>query len=78
MNDDCAAVETSRLSQTATPDDSRRWFSRSSRAMLGALGEELDMSPRLLDQLQRSLNPLSRFDFGRLSSLRHARQWQAK
>jgi hypothetical protein len=48
------------------------------RAMLGALGEELKMSPRLLDQLQRSLNPLSRFDFGRLSSLRHARQWQAK
>lgn len=48
------------------------------RAMLGALGEELKMPPRLLDQLQRSLNPLSRYDFGRLSSLRYARQWQAK
>lgn len=48
------------------------------RAMLGALGEDLDMPPRLLTQLKRSLNPLSRYEFGRLSSLRHARQWQAK
>lgn len=48
------------------------------RAMLGALGQELNMPPRLLDRLRRSLNPLSRFDFGRLASLRHAREWQAK
>jgi hypothetical protein len=48
------------------------------RAMLGALGEELDMPPRLLNQLKGSLNPLSRYDFGRLASLRHAREWQAK
>lgn len=48
------------------------------RAMLGALGEELDMPPRLLDRLKKSLNPLSRYDFGRLSSLPNAREWQAK
>lgn len=48
------------------------------RAMLGALGEELEMPPRLLTQLKKSLNPLSRYDFGRLRSLRHAKQWQAK
>lgn len=48
------------------------------RAMLGALGEELNMPPRVLRQLRKSLNPLSRYDFGRLASLRHAREWQAK
>lgn len=48
------------------------------RAMLGALGQQLDMPPRLLERLRRSLNPLSRFDFGRLASLPHAREWQAK
>ena len=48
------------------------------RAMLGALGEELSMSSRLLDELRGSLNPLSRYDFGRLESLRYAKQWQAK
>jgi Transcriptional regulator, AbiEi antitoxin len=48
------------------------------RAMLGALGQELQMPPALLDRLKRSLNPLSRFDFGRLRSLRYAREWQAK
>jgi hypothetical protein len=48
------------------------------RAMLGALGEELNMPPTILHQLRRSLNPLSRFDFGRLAHLRHARDWQAK
>lgn len=47
------------------------------RATLGALGQELGMPPRLLDRLRRRLNPLSRYDFGRLSSLRHAREWQA-
>ena len=48
------------------------------RAMLGALGQELDMPPRSLDQLHKSLNPLSRYDFGDLRSLRHAKEWQAK
>lgn len=48
------------------------------RAMLGAIGEELEMPERTLRQLRKSLNPLSRFDFGRLRSLRYAKRWQAK
>lgn len=48
------------------------------RAMLGALGEELSMPPQTLRRLRKSLNPLSRFDFGCLTSLRHASDWQAK
>jgi hypothetical protein len=48
------------------------------RAMLGALGQEVGATEALLDALGRSLNPLSRFDFGQLRSLRHAREWQAK
>jgi Family of unknown function (DUF6088) len=48
------------------------------RAMLGALGQELNMPPRHLDRLRKSLNPLSRFDFGQLASLQHAKEWQAK
>jgi hypothetical protein len=48
------------------------------RAMLGALGEELRMSPRLLERLRASLNPLSRFDFGPLRVLTTSGKWQAK
>ena len=48
------------------------------RAILGALGQELGADQRLLQQLRRSLNPLSKFDFGRLRPLRHAAEWQAK
>jgi hypothetical protein len=48
------------------------------RAMLGAIGQELNMPAPVLDRLRGSLNPLSRFDFGHLRSLRHAREWQAK
>jgi hypothetical protein len=48
------------------------------RAMLGAIGQELHVSPKTLQQLRDSLNPLSRFDFGGLGALRHAREWQAK
>lgn len=62
----------SRLADVATAEPPRV------RAMLGALGQELDMPPRPLDILHKSLNPLSRFDFGRLSGLRHAKEWQAK
>jgi hypothetical protein len=47
------------------------------RAMLGALGQEAGVSGELLNGLRGSLNPLSRFDFGVLSTLRHAREWQA-
>ena len=48
------------------------------RAMLGAIAEQLGRPEALLRQLRRSLNPLSRFDFGNLSVLQHAGMWQAK
>ncbi len=48
------------------------------RAMLGALGQELGRPERELKQLRDSLNPSSRFDFGMLAGLEHARLWQAK
>jgi len=48
------------------------------RAILGALGQELGAPSKELDSLRGSLNPLSRFDFGRLRGLAHAREWQAK
>jgi hypothetical protein len=48
------------------------------RAMLGALGQKIGVDDRLLRQLRKSLNPLSRFDFGLLRGLPHADEWQAK
>jgi hypothetical protein len=48
------------------------------RAMLGALGQQLGKEPKALRNLRASLNPLSRFDFGLLSGLSYAREWQAK
>lgn len=48
------------------------------RAMLGALGEQLRKSPKLLRSLRMTLNPSSRFDFGILTALPNARAWQAK
>jgi len=48
------------------------------RAMLGAAGQQLGMDERLLRRLRDSLNPLSRFDLGRLACLSTARDWQAK
>ncbi|MFM7559020.1 hypothetical protein [Cylindrospermopsis raciborskii] len=48
------------------------------RAMLGALGQELGYSVELLQRLRGLLNPYSRFDFGKLSTLRYAREWQSK
>lgn len=48
------------------------------RAMLGALGDAIDASPSATVQLRRSLNPLSRFDFGPLAQLPTAKAWQAK
>ncbi|MEK6251320.1 MAG: DUF6088 family protein [Actinomycetota bacterium] len=48
------------------------------RAMLGALGQELGADERALRRLRGSLNPLSRYDFGRLSSLPYAKDWQAE
>jgi hypothetical protein len=46
--------------------------------MIGAIGEQLGKNPAALRRLRASLNPYSRFDFGQLSGLRHAREWQAE
>jgi len=48
------------------------------RAMIGAIGQQLGKSRPALRRLRDSLNPYSRFDFGLLAGLRHARNWQAK
>lgn len=48
------------------------------RAMLGAIGQQLGRPARQLETLRRSLNPLSRFDFGKLAALEHSRDWQAQ
>ena len=48
------------------------------RAMLGAIGQELKYSKDLLQQLRMGLNPYSRFEFGKLSTLWYATEWQAK
>jgi hypothetical protein len=41
-------------------------------------GEEWQKIRRALRRLRNSLNPFSRFDFGLLAGLRHARDWQAR
>ncbi len=46
--------------------------------MLGAIGAQLGERPAALERLRDSLNPVSRFDFGMLSGLAHAADWQAK
>jgi len=48
------------------------------RAMLGAIGQQIGQPAKMLAQLRDSLNPLSRFDFGILTALAHAQEWQAK
>ena len=48
------------------------------RAILGAIGQELGYSEKQLSDLRKSLNSLSKFDFGHLVALKYARQWQAK
>lgn len=48
------------------------------RAMIGAIGQELGEPQTRLLGLKKDLNSLSRFDFGLLAVLRHAREWQAK
>ncbi len=48
------------------------------RAMIGAIGQEIGKNTKELDSLRRSLNPVSKFDFGTLRNLRYAKQWQAK
>ena len=48
------------------------------RAMLGAIGQQLNVPAARLAELRKSLNPLSRFEFGQLIALTHAKEWQAK
>ncbi|MEG3935491.1 MULTISPECIES: DUF6088 family protein [unclassified Microcoleus] len=48
------------------------------RAMLGAIGQELRKSVKELEKLRKSLNPVSRFDFGKFSNLSYAKEWQAE
>jgi len=48
------------------------------RAMLGAIGQQIGAPAEVLGAIHSSLNPLSRFDFGRLRALHFAREWQAK
>ncbi|WP_031498168.1 hypothetical protein [Bryobacter aggregatus] len=48
------------------------------RAILGAIGEQLDTSGAAVKRLRESLNPFSRFDFGVFANLPNARDWQAK
>ena len=48
------------------------------RAMLGAIGVQIGEKPAALESLRKSLNPISRFDFGMLDGLAHATDWQAK
>jgi Family of unknown function (DUF6088) len=48
------------------------------RALLGAIGQQLGQPAGRLAALRKSLNPLSRFDFGILAVLKHARHWQAR
>jgi len=48
------------------------------RAMLGALAQDAGIPSKQLTALSRSLSPYSRYDFGRLSQLRHADDWQAR
>ncbi|MGA8231069.1 MAG: DUF6088 family protein [Candidatus Acidiferrales bacterium] len=48
------------------------------RAIIGAIGEQLGKNRAALRRLRGTLNPFSRFDFGLLAGLHHARTWQAK
>jgi hypothetical protein len=48
------------------------------RALLGALGELQGADGKALAKLRRSLNPLTRFDFGAFASLPTATAWQAR
>ncbi len=48
------------------------------RALLGATGQQIGKPPAVVKRLRSSLNPFSRFDFGLLAGLHHARLWQAK
>lgn len=48
------------------------------RAILGALLAHAELPAALWEPLRKSLNPLTRFDFGLFSELPNAKEWQAK
>jgi hypothetical protein len=48
------------------------------RGMLGAIGQEIEEHEQSLELIRQSLNPVSKFDFGILSNLQYAQEWQAK
>ena len=48
------------------------------RAIMGAIGQQMGLPQASLEILRKSLNPLSRFDFGLLVVLKYAKLWQAK
>ena len=48
------------------------------RAMFGAIAQELGQPKTKLAEIKASLNLLTKFDFGLLSGLVHAKHWQAK
>jgi hypothetical protein len=48
------------------------------RALLGAIGQQIGCRKEVLIALKKSLNSLSKFDFGNLIALKYAKQWQAK
>lgn len=78
------ATERRLLSLVSDPADFRRLASAALaepprvRAMLGALGQQAGAPASALKLLRESLNPISRFDFGALAGLEHARDWQAQ
>lgn len=48
------------------------------KAILGAIGQQIGCQKNFILFLKKSLNPLSKFDFGNLITLKYAKQWQAK
>jgi hypothetical protein len=48
------------------------------KALLGAIGQQIGYQKDVLVALKKSLNPLSKFDFKNLITLKYAQQWQAK
>lgn len=48
------------------------------RAILGALGSASKAKGGTIEKLRNSLNPTSKFDFGKLGALPSAKEWRAK
>lgn len=48
------------------------------RAMIGAVGQEIEKNAEALAHLRSTLNPYSTFEFGMFAGLKHARDWRAK